>query len=665
LAGDDRRAPEPSAHRDSETKITAVTSTNAHQSAFFKATTGAITVVGIATSLIYLYSAEFGLFPTSVQRGILLAAAFFIFFAKTAQAPSMASWNRAVHLLLAVAGVAVSLFFAFTHDEIALRPTGPNTIETSLGLLLIILVLDWTRREMGWGLPLLSLVFVAHAYLGPYLPGFISHRGLDAEYLIQYLAFEEEGIWGISLGVCATVIVVFVIFGAVLKATGVGEFLVDLSYAAFGRFRGGPAKMAVIGSALFGTVSGSAVANVVGTGTFTIPLMKRVGYRPEFAGAVEATASTGGQIMPPVMGAAAFIMAQVLGVPYSDVMIAALLPAILYYMSIFFAVDLEAARTGLKGLPRAQLPKFTTLLLERGYLLFPIAILIFLLVGLDWSPMKAAFWAILAAIAVGFVNPENRRDPWRLVRSLSEGMNDMTAVTASCACSGIFIGALTMTGLTLKMSAVLVDWSGGSLIILLVLTMLASLVLGMGLPTVACYIMLAILVAPALVTMGADPMAAHMFVFYFGIISAITPPVAMAAFAGAAIAGADQMRTGYVAMRIGLSAFILPFMFVMAPALMLKGPVEEILVAAVTAALGIWALTAGLIGYGLARLNLVERCMLFGASLALIFPGALTDALGLGVVAMIMGRQLWARRTQEGQSASRPVEAGSTKGGTS
>ena len=622
-----------------------------------------VTVVAIATSLFYLYSAEFGLFPAPVQRGILLAVAFLIFFLKAAQAPSMAPWNRALHLLLAITGAAVSLFFAIAHDDIALRATGPTSFETFLGLLLIILVLEWTRREIGWALPLLSLAFVAHAYLGPYLPGVLGHRGLDAEYLIQYLAFEEEGVWGISLGVAATVIVVFVIFGAVLKATGVGEFLVDLSYAAFGRFRGGPAKMAVIGSALFGTVSGSAVANVVGTGTFTIPLMKRVGYRPEFAGAVEATASTGGQIMPPVMGAAAFIMAQVLGVPYTEVMVAALLPAVLYYLSIFFAVDLEAARTGLKGLPRDQLPSFIGLLLRRGYLLFPIAVLIFLLVVLDWSPMKAAFWGILAALGVGLINPINRRDPWRLVLALGEGMRDMTAITAACACSGLFIGALTMTGLTLKMSAILIDWSNGSLIVLLVLTMIASLVLGMGLPTVACYIMLAILVAPALVTMGADVMAAHLFVFYFGIISAITPPVAMAAFAGATIAGGDQMRTGYVAMRIGLSAFILPFMFVMAPQLLLKGSVGEILLAAATASLGIWALTASVIGYGLTQLGLVERCALFAASLALIFPGSTTDTIGLGIVAAVVGRQLWKRRAQRASDLA--VKDGSMMGGGS
>jgi TRAP transporter 4TM/12TM fusion protein len=326
-------------------------------------------------------------------------------------------------------------------------------------------------------------------------------------------------------------------------------------------------------------------------------------------------------------------------------MIAALLPAVLYYLAVFFAVDLEAARTGLKGIPRDEVPSFTDLMRRRGILLAPIAVLILLLVVLGWSPMKAAFWSTIVALAVGLAFPGASRSPRRLVTALANAIVEMTSITAAVACAGLIIGALTMTGVTLKLSSLLVDWSHGSMAILLVLTMFTSLVLGMGLPTVACYILLAILVAPALVTMGAEPLAAHLFVFYFGIISGITPPVAMAAFAASTISGGDQFKTAFVAVRIGLSAFILPYMFVAAPALLLKGSVAEIGLTICTASLGIWALTAAVIGYGRAALMWWERVCLFAAALALIFPGWLTDLFGFAVIAGIVGRQLMMSRS--------------------
>jgi TRAP transporter 4TM/12TM fusion protein len=351
-------------------------------------------------------------------------------------------------------------------------------------------------------------------------------------------------------------------------------------------------------------------------------------------------------LMPPVMGAAAFIMAQILGVSYANVMVAAVLPAILYYLAVFFAVDLEAARIGLKGLPRDQVPSITKLLRKRGILLSPLIVLIALLTGFQWSPMKAAFWATIVALAVGFIFPPSGdgRNPLRMIAALAHAIVEMAPITAAVACAGLIIGALTMTGVTLKLSTMLIDWSHGSMLVLLVLTMFASIVLGMGLPTVACYILLAILVAPALVTMGADPMAAHLFVFYFGIVSGITPPVAMAAFAAAAISGADQNQTGFTAVRIGLSAFILPYMFVLAPALLMKGSVWVIVLAACTASIGIWALTASVIGYGFGALATWERIGLFVAAVALIFPGLVSDLFGLTVFAVIVGRQFVARR---------------------
>jgi TRAP transporter 4TM/12TM fusion protein len=595
---------------------------------------GVATAIALGTALFVLYSAQFGLFPSMIQRGVVIAAVLALAYLKVVRDRTRRLPGRLLGLALAVISVAIALFVAFNRDTIALRPTGPTSLELGLGLLLLLIVLDVTRREMGWALPIITVVFVGYAAFGRYMPGIFRHRGVPPEYLVQYLSIEVEGLWGTPVAVAATFIAMFLILGAVLHASGAGRFMIDMAYAVLGRVRGGPAKMAVVASGMFGSVSGSTVANVVATGTFTIPLMQRTGYTPRFAAAVEAAASCGGQLVPPVMGAAAFIMAEVLRVPYAQIAAAALLPALLYYLALFITVDLEAARRGLAGLPRDQLPAAMPLILRRGYVLLP--------------PMRAAFWAIVLAALLAFLDEDIRRRPSLLFRAFAEGIDGLVPVAVACACSGLVIGALVVTGLTVKLSAMLVVVAGDSMAILLLLTMVASIVLGMGLPTVACYILLAVLVAPSLVRMGIEPIAAHLFVFYFGIVSGITPPVAMAAFAGAAIAKSSQMRTGFTALRIGTSAFILPFMFVMGPGLLLQGSVFQIVAATLTASLGIWSLTAAVIGHLGGPLALWQRALLTGAALALIFQDVPTDLLGVAGILVAIGPRMIAWRRDRG-----------------
>jgi TRAP transporter 4TM/12TM fusion protein len=466
-----------------------------------------------------------------------------------------------------------------------------------------------------------------------------------------------EGIYGLVLGVSATFIYLFVLFGAFLKVSGGGQLFIDIAYGLFGRVRGGPAKVAVVASGLFGTVSGSAVANVVGTGTFTIPLMKSIGYQPHFAGAVEAVASSGGQLMPPIMGAAAFIMSEILQIPYFRICLHALLPALLYYFCAFIMVDLEAAKTGLKGVPSEALPRVGRILRERGLLLLPLPVLIYILAVVQATPMKAAFWAIITTF--GLIASQTFLNLFRdlgrkgslsqagvsLLRqtttAMHEGAVGTLIVASACATAGIVIGITNLTGLGLKLSGILVDLSHGYLLALLVLTMIASIILGMGLPTTACYILLAVLAAPALIKMGVMPIAAHLFVFYFGIISAITPPVAGAAYAAAPLAGVGPMKIGFTACRLGIAAFILPYMWVYGPALLLIGEPLKVALGVVTSVIGIAACACAVQGYMLHRLSVLERILLMIAALLLIKPGWITDGIGLALLLPVIIHQVF------------------------
>lgn len=603
----------------------------------------AIKSVAVCMSLFHLYTGFFGTLEAMQQRSLHLIFSLLLFFMSnpSKKADRGLPWFD----LILIGLVILSGGYIFVlHGILEGITAGMSNYEIVLGLILTGLVLLATQRAIGWSMVIISTIFIIYSFVGPYLPDVISHRGFTLETTFQHLYLFHEGIFGIPLGVSATFVVLFIIYGSFLEGSGAGQFFIEMANSFFGTFRGGPAKVAVVASCLFGTISGSAVANVVGTGSFTIPLMKRIGYKPQFAAAVEAAASTGGQFMPPVMGAAAFIIAEILNMNYIDICIAAAIPAVLYYLAIFFIVDLEAVKTGLKGLPREELPDPKKVFFDRWFLLSSPIVLVYLLAFAHWSPMKSAFWSVVAAIGVSMIKRSTRMNLTQVLSALEKGALGTMQVALACSCAGIIIGVFTLTGIGAKFSSLLISLSRGSVSLLLVLTMVASLILGMGLPTVAAYLILAILVAPALIDMGVLPLAAHLFIFYFGIISAVTPPVALAAYAGAGIAGSDPFKTGYTAWRLALSGFILPYMFVANPVLLMKGQFLDILLACISATLGIYALSAGLQGYLLNKTNTLQRILLIAASLTLIHPGLKTDIIGYGLVGVTFLSQIHARR---------------------
>ena len=593
-----------------------------------------LTIVAISMSLFHLYTAGYMVFTAMVQRSIHLCfalALIFLLYPAMAKSPRkkvpLTDW--AFILLSVISCLYITMNWEALSE--AVRIAEPNELDIILGIIATLLVLEATRRTTGMAMPLVALGFILYGFLGPYLPGMLNHPGIPLNQFIGMNYLFSEGIFGVPLGVSASFVIIFIIFGAFLEESGGGKLFMDLACALFGSVRGGPAKISIFSSGLFGTISGSAVANVMVDGWYTIPLMKRLGYRPHFAGAVEAVASTGGMIMPPVMGAAAFVMAEILGVPYISVCIAAALPAVLYYLSLFVFVDLEAAKTGLRGIPKEEKPRVKQVFREGGHLLIPLILLVYLLTGEQWSPMKAGFYAIVAIVVFSMLRKNTRLDGSKLVNALRKGATGALQVAAVCACAGIVICIVSITGLGLTFSSILIQLAHGNLFLLLVLTMIASLILGMGLPATPCYIILAVLSAPAIIQMGVPPMAAHLFVFYFGCISAVTPPVAIAAYAAAAIAGSDPMRTGYTAWRLAQVAFIVPFMFIYGPPLIMVGTYLEIIQAAVTSLIGVALLASSLQGFVLTRLRMVERIFLFGAALLLIKPGWKTDLAGLAI----------------------------------
>ena len=622
--------------------------------------------MAVITTLFFMYTAYEGSLTAVTQRSLLLSPALALTFLAFPPHKRLArrAW-LALDAALALLSLIVGLHFIVTEEAAALRGGASGVEDLIYGILLMLLVLEATRRAMGLALPLIAVATIAFAYFGPLMPDLIRHRGIGLDYIVTYSTVQTEGIWGVALAVTASTIIYFIVYGAFLFQSGGGALFIDLSNALFGTVRGGPAKLAVVASGLFGTISGSAPANVVGTGTFTIPLMKKVGYHPDFAGAVEAVASSGGQIMPPVMGAAAFIMADILGISYLAVCLAATLPAVLYYLAAFVMVDLEAAKRGLRGVPRSELPQLSRVLLSSGHLLLSPVLLIFLLAVMQYSPMLSAFWTIVATVLLASLRRSTRMGLRQLLRALEKGMQETAPIAVAAACIGIVIGMVNATGLGLNLSNVLVSIAGGNLFILLLLTMITSLILGMGLPTVACYVILAVLVAPALVSLGVDRVAAHLFVFYFGIISAITPPVAMAAYVAAGISGGNFLRTGFIATRLAVNGFLLPFMFVYNPALILKGPLPDVVLATVSAIIGTVALAAALQGYALRPLARWERVPLLVGALALIHPGLLTDLIGYALVGFIVTRQVAGELARRRRSAAAaPPLAGSRRGMT-
>jgi TRAP transporter 4TM/12TM fusion protein len=545
-----------------------------------------------------------------------------------------AGWGQLLVSVVLILGMAASALYLVTEHEALVRRAGsPTLLDLAGGLLTLVVVLELARRTTGWGLVVVAVLALVYAVAGPALPGILAHRGYGFTRLMEHLYLSTEGIWGVPLGVSADFVYLFVLFGALLDMAGGGALLIGLADRIAGRSRGGPAKTAAVASAFMGSLSGSAVANVVTTGTFTIPLMRRSGFKPFFAGAIEAAASTGGQLMPPIMGAGAFILATWTNIPYTRVAVAAVLPALLYYAALLMAIHFRAGRMGLE--PGRK--KERTAILARLHLLLPLGFIV-LLLAMGRSPMRAAFWGVVTALGVSFLSRKTRPSLGRLEEALLAAGGGAVQVAAACAAAGIVVGVASLTGIGLRMSELIITVSQGNLLLALLLTALGSIVLGMGLPTTAAYVVLAALGAPALIELGVPMLAAHLFIFYFGCISNVTPPVSLAAYAASGIAGSAPLRTAWTAMLLASAGFLVPFMFVYAPPLLLQGPIPEIALVGGTALAGVTALAAAAMGFLRRNLRPWERVVLLSGAFALIFPGLLSDGYGLLVLLVIFFR---------------------------
>ncbi|MDY4490190.1 MAG: TRAP transporter fused permease subunit [Candidatus Faecousia sp.] len=539
-------------------------------------------------------------------------------------------------IVMMVLGTGAFLYFSFNAVDIIQQGSNLAWYQVVIGIVAILTLAEVCRRSVGLPILIVAGCFLVYALIwGLSNPSFL--RRLN--YSVRYLFYSKEGIFSTPINVCSKFIVVFIIFGAFLERTGIADFFINISNAAVGGFSGGPAKVAVVVSAMEGMVSGSSVANTVGSGSVTIPLMKKTGYEPEFAAAAEASASTGGQIMPPIMGAAAFLMADYVQIPYGQIVLKAILPAVLYFAGIFISVHLEAKKLGLRGLKREELPKIRPLL-KQVYLLLPLVLLIYLVSTSTKSIQYAAAIAIVAAVVVSMFNKGNRITPKRLLEALAAGGQGTITVAAACGIAGIIAGTITMTGLANMLINGIVALAGNQVIIALFLTMLCCIVLGMGVPTTANYCIMAATCAPILIRMGVPAVAAHFFVFYFGIVADLTPPVALAAYAGAAIAQGNPMKTALVSTKLAIGAFIVPYVFALNPAMLLVDTnLAEVILISITSLIGIFGVCAALEGYVFRKMPWILRIASGVGGLMLIYPGLVTDSVGIILVGGSMAVQ--------------------------
>jgi TRAP transporter 4TM/12TM fusion protein len=593
-----------------------------------------VLALGAALTLFHLYTGWRGAYPTLIQGVIHLGTALGLIFILY---PARREWaSRAgvpfydAVLALVAMGSYYYIILNYEYIQTEARVFGFTTVDVLVASAGIILLLEATRRCIGLPIVAIGVAALAYGLLGPYIPIF-GHAGFDWPRLSTQLFYSQAGIFSTPIQVSSTFIYLFLFFGVVLTQTKIGQFFTDLAFGATGRFTGGTAKAAVAASGLQGMVSGSSVANTVTSGSFTIPMMKRSGFRPEFAAASEASASTGGQIMPPLMGAAAFIMAPYTGIPYNEIIIIAAIPAVLYFSGVFMGVHFTAKRDGIHGLPRDQLPAFSGLA-KRLDLLLPLVVIIGMLVT-GWTPATAALYGIGTALAISFIRSDTRLGPAQLLRVLEGGARTALPVIAACATAGIVVGIVTTTGLGAIVAGGLLDLALGQFFLLLFFTMVACIILGMGLPTTANYVVTATIAAPALLEFGVPVIAAHFFVFYFGIVADITPPVCLAAYAGAGIAGANPLKTGVNAVKLAIAAFIIPYIFVSNPVLLLQDATAATLIPAiVTALIGMGAIAAGIAGYFVRRMNVVERVVIIAAGMMLVYPEIFVSLPGLGIM---------------------------------
>ena len=617
-------------------------------------------IVSILFVAFQLYASLSGRVTAQILRATHLAFVqllAFLLFPPTKKSPrNKLPWYD---IVLGLIGSACWMYVVVNFQDLARRTGAFLPQDIIVGVIGILVLMESCRRIVGIPILIIASAFILYAFLGAYLPGFLNHRGYKLDRITAHLFYNTEGIMGVPLGACSTFIFLFILFGALLEKTGIGQFFIDTCNAIAGSASGGPAKVAVLTSALLGTVSGSSVSNTVGSGSFTIPMMKRLGYKSEFAGAVEAAASTGGQLMPPIMGAAAFLMAESLGLPYITIVKASIIPALLYFAGIFITVHLEAHKLGLKGLPREQLPKILPLLLKKGYMILPLVIIVVYLC-MGRTAVYAAFMGIACCMLIGLITSivdvlAGRQASFGvkdLLEVTTAAARNIISVAIACAMAGIIIGIVTLTGIGLKFGAGLISISGGIAIITLVLTMISSIILGMGAPTTANYLITSTITAGAIIGLGFQPLAAHMFAFYFGIIADITPPVALAAIAGAAIAKGKPIKTAFNATKLAIGAFIIPYVFVFNPQmLMIDTSFLSALPIAVTALIGMFGISAALEGYAFRNSSIIERILFAAAGIMCILPNSFTDFIGIFLLIGLIVFQLLMKKFRGAKNA--------------
>lgn len=643
--------------------------------------------VALSLSLFQLYTAgiqPLGLFyQRSIHLALILVLAF-LSFPSGGRGRPRHFWGRLVDAAFISAGAYSGLYLSYHLDEIIERAGFWSPLDIAVGAATVVTVLEASRRVIGWPITLVGIAFILYAYTGPYLPGVLQHRGYSTERVVAQLYLGQEGIYGIPLGVAATYVFIFVLFGAFLEVTGAGKFFIDLAYSLTGSRRGGPAKAAVVASAFMGSISGSAVANVVTSGAFTIPTMKKLGYKPEEAAGVEAAASTGGQIMPPIMGAGAFLIAEYTGVPYLEIVKLSILPAFFYFATVYVFVDIIAAKRGMTGLPASALPRWKKVMRGGWYFLLPLAVLVYFLV-LGVSPARVGFIAVVSVVFVAALRgtfdllsrhseEESRGFAGRseqalrlglagLVAALEKGARAAVPVSLACAVAGIVVGIVGLTGLGLQFSSLMLSFSFGNIVLALFLVGLASLLLGIGLPVTASYIVLIVLAGPALVNdFGLPLIVAHLVVFWYSQDSNVTPPVALAAFAASGIAGSDPIRSGLAAWKFAKGLYLIPLFLVFNPEIVVGGPVPLVVWNAVTALLALGAFAASLEGYLFAPLRLPSRLLAAAGTVAIFYPGFGVELAGAGLIAAVVGTNYLqaraARRAAAGQARAAVKDRG-------
>ena len=558
---------------------------------------------------------------------LVLVLVFLIHPAKRGGARERLPWHDIAFIIMSVCGAGYITFFPGRWEPLLLRGT-TTLLEVVLCFMLVAAILEATRRTINLSMALIALFFVVHLIFGSHFPGILLTFDFSPERIASIFYLRAEGIFGAPVEIACTIVLAFMLFSAVLQNSKAGRFILDGAFALTGRWKGGPAKAAILGSAALGTMVGATAANIATTGSVTIPLMKKTGYSPEFAGGVEAVASNGGQIMPPVMGAVAFLIAELLSMPYWSVCVAAFLPAALYFLAIFVQVHFEAVRLGLRGLTQEELPSFGKVMKEGWYYAIPILLLVYLLAKLHLPVQHCGVYASMAAILIVIIDWERKAQTRKsikelliwLIGCLETAARALLVPAVACASAGIIIGSLDSSGLGFRLSSILVDASGGNLFLLLLLTAIASFILGMGMTSIPCYLVLVILVAPALIQLGVVPIAAHLFVFYWGLISFLTPPVAVAAYVAAGISGGHPMRTGFIAMRLGAVKYIVPFLFVYSPNLLMTGPIPHIIITVISGIIGVTILSIGLEGFFLKRINPMERSLFIIGGFLTLMP---------------------------------------------